>query len=95
MVNAIIMNEKDTVVTVTKNISSDEDVTFVLNGKTYKIKSKTSIPIYHKVAIKNMKKGEEVIKYGERIGYATKNINIGEHVHTHNIDSKREENSNE
>ena len=43
------------------------------------------IPRGHKVAIKSIIKGDGVIKYGERMGHATTDIQIGEHVHTHNV----------
>ena len=39
----------------------------------------------HKFAIKEIKKGEPVIKYGYPIGAATEDIAVGKHVHTHNI----------
>ncbi len=39
----------------------------------------------HKYALRNIKKGEQVIKYGFPIGVATKEINTGEHVHSHNL----------
>lgn len=39
----------------------------------------------HKVALRDIKKGENVIKYGYPIGYALEDIKAGEHVHTHNI----------
>lgn len=47
------------------------------------------IPSFHKVAISNILQGEDIIKYGEVIGKAKSSINIGEHVHIHNVDSKR------
>ncbi len=39
----------------------------------------------HKYAIVPIKKGENVIKYGSPIGHAACDINVGEHVHTHNV----------
>lgn len=39
----------------------------------------------HKIALKNIKKGEAIIKYGYPIAHALKDIKKGEHVHTHNI----------
>ena len=39
----------------------------------------------HKFALKNIKAGDKVIKYGEVIGRAVKDIKPGEHVHTHNM----------
>ena len=46
---------------------------------------KQSIPRGHKVATADVKKGDGIIKYGERMGHATKDITRGEHVHTHNV----------
>jgi len=43
------------------------------------------IPVGHKVALTPIKKNEQVIKYGFPIGYATTEIAVGDHVHTHNI----------
>ena len=39
----------------------------------------------HKYAIRPIKAGENVIKYGNPIGHATADIKAGEHVHTHNL----------
>ena len=39
----------------------------------------------HKYALKPIKTGENVIKYGSPIGHATCDIKVGEHVHTHNV----------
>lgn len=50
------------------------------------------IPAGHKFALKDIKKGEYVVKYGEIIGRATKDIQKGEWVHTHNLASRLDEN---
>ena len=39
----------------------------------------------HKYALVDIKRGENVIKYGNPIGHATSDIKCGEHVHTHNL----------
>ena len=39
----------------------------------------------HKYAIRDIAKGENIIKYGNPIGHATADIKAGEHVHTHNV----------
>lgn len=39
----------------------------------------------HKYALKDIAKGENIIKYGYPIGHATADIKKGEHVHTHNV----------
>ena len=43
------------------------------------------IPMGHKTALRDIRKGEPVIKYGYPIGEATEDIPRGAHVHTHNL----------
>ena len=50
------------------------------------------IPAGHKYALKDIKQGDYVIKYGEIIGRATQDIAKGEWVHTHNVKSHLDEN---
>ncbi len=51
------------------------------------------IPAGHKFALKDIKEGEYVVKYGEIIGRATRDIKKGEWVHTHNLKSHLDENA--
>lgn len=39
----------------------------------------------HKYALRDIKEGENIIKYGFPIGHATENIAKGSHVHSHNV----------
>lgn len=39
----------------------------------------------HKYAVRDIRKGEKVVKYGQPIGYATEDIPRGAHIHTHNL----------
>ena len=48
------------------------------------------ITIYHKLATRDIRKGEPVVKYGEHIGIASCDIKAGEHVHVHNVEGHRE-----
>lgn len=48
-----------------------------------------AVPYGHKVAIREIKKGETVYKYGLSIGSALVDIKPGDHVHVHNIESNR------
>ncbi|HEV2122920.1 MAG TPA: UxaA family hydrolase [Chloroflexota bacterium] len=48
-----------------------------------------TIPFGHKVALRPIRSGEAVLKYGEAIGLASVEIAAGEHVHVHNVDSQR------
>lgn len=48
----------------------------------------TSLTMGHKVAIRSILKGEDVLKYGAPIGFASEHIKAGEHVHLHNLTSR-------
>jgi altronate dehydratase len=47
------------------------------------------IPRGHKVSMREIRAGEQVIKYGNAIGVAMMAIPAGAHVHTHNVASAR------
>ena len=46
----------------------------------------------HKYAARDIRCGENVIKYGQPIGHATADIREGEHVHTHNLKTNLSDN---
>ncbi len=48
-----------------------------------------AIPIGHKLAIRDLAEGDTVIKYGVDIGKVVKPIRKGEHLHVHNVKTKR------
>jgi len=85
MQNAFLVNEKDSVAIVNCPIRAGETVTYLAQDETVSLSALHDIPIYHKIAVKDIGKGESVIKYGEFIGIATQDIKAGEHVHTHNL----------
>jgi altronate hydrolase len=45
------------------------------------------VPPGHKVAIRRIGKGTPVLKFGYPIGFASRDVEPGEHVHTHNVES--------
>src|SRR5207248_4645073 len=52
-------------------------------GKTIPVPGR--IGLGHKVAIQPIPKGQAIHKYGQIIGFATRDIATGEHVHVHNV----------
>jgi (2R)-sulfolactate sulfo-lyase subunit alpha len=48
-----------------------------------------SVPLGHKVALKDLSCGDSVIKYGHDIGQVVAAVCKGDHVHTHNLKTKR------
>jgi (2R)-sulfolactate sulfo-lyase subunit alpha len=51
--------------------------------------ARSDIPIGHKLAIKPIRAGETIVKYGVDIGKAVADIGAGEHLHVHNVKTKR------
>ena len=47
------------------------------------------MPIGHKIALADLKNGDTAIKYGEDIGRFVADVKSGEHVHVHNLKTKR------
>lgn len=57
--------------------------------KTITCQAVNDIPIGHKLAIKPLKQDDTAIKYGVDIGRIVAPIALGEHVHIHNLKTKR------
>ena len=53
------------------------------------VKLVNDVPLGHKVAMKDLAPGKDVIEYGRVIGAASQNAPRGSHVHTHNLKTKR------
>ncbi|HEX5483515.1 MAG TPA: UxaA family hydrolase [Terriglobia bacterium] len=58
-------------------------------GAVADIPAREAIPLGHKIALRDFKAGETIIKYGEDIGKVVAPIRAGEHVHVHNLKTKR------
>lgn len=90
MKKGILVEPADSVIAVLDDINIGEFIEYKKENNVLSVAAINEIPIYHKVAIKKIAKGDRVIKYNESIGVATQDIEIGEHVHCHNIVSERE-----
>lgn len=55
----------------------------------FSVEALSDVPIGHKVAVKDIKKGDTAIKYGEDIGVFTEDVAKGGYVHVHNLKTKR------
>jgi altronate dehydratase small subunit len=88
----IIINEIDNVCTLVSETKKGALVSCRLPKhieQKIEIYAKDDIPIYHKMAIKDLSLGCDIMKYGYSIGKAKNYIKQGEYVHIHNVDSKR------
>jgi (2R)-sulfolactate sulfo-lyase subunit alpha len=56
---------------------------------TPEVRTLMDIPLGHKIALRDFKVGDTVTKYGSDIGKVVAAIKVGEHVHVHNVKTKR------
>ncbi len=92
MIHFVVHDEGDSVgVVVVEGVTSGDDlVGWIMDqDKEITFQAASDIPIGHKLAIKAMKDGDTVIKYGVDIGRVVADIGVGEHAHVHNIKTKR------
>ena len=85
MINGIFITPKDGVVTISAEAKPGDVVSYLDGKDRIEVTALDIIPIYHKMAIKPIAKGEKIIKYGELIGIAACDIKVGQHVHVHNV----------
>ena len=88
---ALKVNDKDNVATIFANGITDGTEVEVRDkkGNSEIVKVIGDVPYGHKIAVRDITKGELIFKYGEEIGIATKDVKNGEYVHIHNLDSMR------
>jgi (2R)-sulfolactate sulfo-lyase subunit alpha len=88
----IVHDKTDNVgVIVVEEVKSGDVLTgWVMEGDgTIKVKALDPIPLGHKIALADIKKGDTILKYGHDIGRSIAAIGQGRHVHVHNIKTKR------
>ena len=85
----MILSPKDNVASVMEEVSSGEDIVVQGSNETLLLRAVDRIPFGFKVATKNIRHGDPVLKYGEVIGRASNNIQKGTLVHIHNIEGAR------
>lgn len=85
------VNAEDNVATVFINGIKQGDTIIVRDkkGREENFVALNAIPYGHKIALRDIKKDEPIMKYGEKLGVASVDIACGEHVHVQNLDSVR------
>lgn len=89
MIDGIILNEKDNVATAVQVLVKGQTAKVRRNREEVEIAIIEDIPYGHKFAVRDIAEGEDILKYGEVIGRATKSIASGSHAHVQNIESLR------
>jgi len=86
---AVIFNIRDNVATALSDLKSGDRVECNVEDRNTVTVLAENIPFGHKFSVGAIKSGAPVIKYGETIGIALKDINPGDYVHVHNVASAR------
>lgn len=92
MIHFVVHEDGDSVGTVVvENVNSGDTLTgwVMEQDKTVTMKTISNVPIGHKIALVNLNKDDTVIKYGVDIGRVVAPIKAGEHLHVHNVKTKR------
>jgi altronate hydrolase len=82
---AIVISAADNVATALEPIAAGDAI--AIGGTT--VTAAEPIPRGHKIALRSIRAGEVVTKYGSPIGTASADIAPGAHVHIHNVASAR------
>ena len=59
------------------------------DNSDFTVTTRDDVPIGHKIALTDLAEGDTAIKYGVDIGRVVADTRKGEHVHTHNLKTKR------
>lgn len=88
---ALKVDDLDNVATIFANgiVDGTEVEVRDKKGQTEIITVHGDVPYGHKIALRDIAKGEPIMKYGESIGAASHDIKKGDYVHIHNMDAMR------
>jgi (2R)-sulfolactate sulfo-lyase subunit alpha len=91
MIQFLVHEKADNVGVATVDITAGEKVRglYMDSQKPVQVKALQDIPLGHKIALTQFKKDDSVIKYGHDIGRVVAGIKTGEHVHIHNLKTRR------
>jgi altronate hydrolase len=78
---AVHLRPQDNVAVCRKPLPAGTDIGF--DGGTIRVPN--AIRMGHKFAVRPIKEGDAILKYGQVIGFASRNIVPGDHVHVHNV----------
>jgi len=88
----LVHDHKDNVgVVVVEGLTAGTDMLCVVteDNSDFHLTANQDVPIGHKIALSDLAVGDTVIKYGQDIGRVVAAIAKGDHVHTHNLKTKR------
>ena len=89
-INAILISESDDVATSIVEFHRGDSGCFRKRGEMIQVRIVEEIPKFHKFAVRDIRRGDFVRKYGEIIGEAVQDVGRGCYVHDHNLVSPKQ-----
>ena len=83
------ITDQDDVAVVVRPVLAGELIRVKGEPEDLQLQAVQDIPPAHKIALRSLSKGEQVLKYGQCIGDASQDIPVGGHVHVHNLEGRR------
>lgn len=83
----VAVEPEDNVATAIREVSEGETVTVDVGDDEVVVDVVEDVRFGHKIALEEIPRGETIIKYGLSIGQASEDIDAGEWVHVHNVES--------
>ena len=81
----LVIHHRDNVAVALRDLEAGEEIAFSADSEPLTVLE--PVPASHKLALRDIVEGEEIIKYGEAVGVGTTLIRQGAWVHTHNLES--------
>jgi (2R)-sulfolactate sulfo-lyase subunit alpha len=91
MIQFLVHEKADNVGVATVEIPAGETARglYMDTQEPVETKALQPIPLGHKIALKDFGVDDSVIKYGHDIGRVVDDIKAGQHVHVHNLKTRR------
>src|SRR5512139_3633156 len=81
---ALVLHPLDSVAVLKRPLRAGTELAWEAGSIT----ATSDIPAGHKIALRGTEAGAAVLKYGQVIGFATRAIAPGDHVHAHNLEAR-------
>jgi altronate dehydratase small subunit len=85
-----VVEPSDNVATLLRDAEAGEAMEIPVDetgGNVVSVTLQDDVGFGHKVALRDIREGETIVKYGKSIGNATEDIPAGEWIHVHNVES--------
>lgn len=83
----VVDPDTDNVATMLRDVEESETLEIEVDSEVLDVTASENVEFGHKVALYDISEGDTIYKYGVSIGYASTDIDAGDWIHVHNVDS--------